>query len=173
MFDFVGVHFTSSLGSRWRRSATPIALSAVALMATVATRSVRAQDMSSDSQAVIHYKGLTLTPGGYFAAEALWREKSEAADIGSSFNAIPFSGTTSAALSEFRGSARQSRLALGVAGKAGATNLSGYWESDFLSAGVSSNSNESNSYTLRIGSSGVRPTGPAAPVSWQARRGAP
>jgi hypothetical protein len=153
MYDSVDIGVTSSRGlrwSRWCRSVTPIALSVSVLASMAALGPVGAQDMSSDSQATIHYKGLTITPGGYFAAEALYREKSEEADIGSSFNAIPFPGTTSAALSEFRGSARQSRLALGVAGKAGTTNLSGYWESDFLSAGVTSNSNESNSYTLRL-----------------------
>ena len=32
----------------------------------------------------------------------------------------------------------------------GAYKLSGYVETDFLSAGVTSNSNQSNSYTLRV-----------------------
>jgi len=35
-------------------------------------------------------------------------------------------------------------------GKISNTKVSGYWETDFLSAGVSSNTNESNSYTARI-----------------------
>ena len=35
-------------------------------------------------------------------------------------------------------------------GDAGSYKLSGYFESDFLSAGVTSNANQSNSYTLRV-----------------------
>ena len=34
-------------------------------------------------------------------------------------------------------------------GKTGIVNLTGYYEMDFLSAGVTSNNNQSNSYTMR------------------------
>jgi hypothetical protein len=105
----------------------------------------------ADSDWVIHYKGITLQPIGFFAGEAVFRNKNETTDIASSFNAIPFDGTTNARLTEFRGSARQSRLGLMASGMATPDlKLSGYWESDFLSAGVTSNSNESNSYTFRL-----------------------
>jgi len=146
MFSSVRTSFTRA---RFRCAHAPVyrTLAALALASFIPAHRASAQD----DTASIHYKGLTITPGGYFAAEALFRTKSEGADIGSSYNAIPFSGSTQAALSEFRGSARQSRLALGVSGAPNAdTKLSGYFESDFLSAGASSNSNESNSYTLRI-----------------------
>jgi hypothetical protein len=109
----------------------------------------RAQTPSADT-ASIHYKGITIQPVGYFAAEAVWRERDESADIGSSFNAIPFDGTTQSQLSEFRASARQSRLGLLVTGHVPAATLTGFWESDFLVAGTGSNSNESNSYALRL-----------------------
>jgi hypothetical protein len=82
--------------------------------------------------------------------DALWRQRNETADIGSSFNAIPFDHTTNGQLSELRASARQSRLGLLAQGKLNSVTLSGYWESDFLSAGATSNSNESNSYTFRL-----------------------
>jgi len=134
---------------RWRARTCVATLAALSIGAPPAARSAAAQERPADS-ASIQFRGLTITPGGYFAAEAVWRQRNETADIGSSFNAIPFPGTSNAALSEFRGSARQSRLTVGVSGRAGATRLSGYWESDFLSAGVTSNSNESNSYTLRL-----------------------
>ena len=137
----------------WRRS-SHLAMRGVACAAAVSlvAPAAHAQQMPGDSQppAQIHYKGLTLSPVGYFAAEAVWREKNETADIGSSFNAIPFEGTTNAAMNEFRGSARQSRIGLLAEGKVDDTKLAGFWESDFLSSGISSNSNESNSYTLRI-----------------------
>jgi hypothetical protein len=141
-----------------RRSPRRGSLCVLALGSTIAASAMLAPSAAAQSGAMadsqppaqIHYKGLTLTPIGYFTAEAVWREKNETADIGSSFNAIPFSGTTNAYMSEFRGSARQSRIGLLATGTAGTTKLSGLWESDFLAAGISSNSNESNSYALRI-----------------------
>src|SRR6185437_9053152 len=71
-------------------------------------------------------------------------------DIGSSYSAIPFSGTTNGNMTEFRLSGRQSRIGLLAAGNVGQNKVTGYWESDFLSSGTTSNSNESNSYSLRI-----------------------
>lgn len=122
-------------------------LPAFALAAVVALPvAARAQDTT----AKIHYKGVTITPIGYFAAEGVVRQRSEYADIGSSFNALPFTNQTNANLTEIRGSARQSRLGVAVDGAAGDTKLTGYFEGDFLSAGVTSNSNESNSYTFRV-----------------------
>jgi hypothetical protein len=93
---------------------------------------------------------VTLAFGGFFAGEALWRQKNMTGDIGSSYNALPFSGTSQAYMTEWRGSARQSRISLLATGNAGDVKLSGYYETDFLGAGASSNSNESNSYVLRI-----------------------
>jgi hypothetical protein len=52
-------------------------------------------------------------------------------------------------MSEFFGSGRQSRISLLAEGKLSMAKLTGYVESDFLSAGVTSNNNESNSYSLR------------------------
>jgi hypothetical protein len=117
-------------------------------LGALATATLSAQTV--DTTAVIRHKGLTITPIGYFAGEMLYRDRNETADLGSSFNAIPFDGTTNAAMSEFRGSARQSRIGLLFGGMAGQTKISGLWESDFLSSGTTSNSTESNSYTMRI-----------------------
>ena len=141
----------SNARARTRRRVRPSSVAwLLAVTLVAAPISARGQDMT-DTTFKIHYKGLTLTPIGYFAAEAVWRERNETADIGSNFNAIPFTHSTNAQLSEFRGSARQSRIGLAASAKPSAdVTLQGYWESDFLSAGVSSNSNESNSYTLRV-----------------------
>jgi hypothetical protein len=70
--------------------------------------------------------------------------------MGSSFNGIPFNHTTNGQLTEFRMSGRQSRIGMLAEGKTSDINFTGYWEADFLSAGVTSNSNESDSYTLRV-----------------------
>ncbi len=105
---------------------------------------------AQDTTAALHYKGLTLQPIGYAAAEFVWRQRNISADIGSSYSAIPFSGTTNGNMTEARFSGRQSRIGLLGTGDVGSAKLTGYWESDFLSSGTSSNSNESNSYSLRI-----------------------
>jgi hypothetical protein len=52
-------------------------------------------------------------------------------------------------ISEFFGSGRQSRISMLAEGKIATAKLSGYYEADFLSSGITSNNNESNSYTLR------------------------
>ncbi len=54
-----------------------------------------------------------------------------------------------AQLSEFQGSGRQSRVALKAVGKLDNMTMTGYYETDWLSAGVTSNNNQSNSYTMR------------------------
>jgi hypothetical protein len=95
---------------------------------------------------------VTLTFGGFMALEAVYRNKNQTADIGSNYNTgIPYTYQPNAHISEFRESARQSRFSLLAQGpKAGSMSGEGYLETDFLSAGTTSNSAESNSYTLRI-----------------------
>lgn len=95
---------------------------------------------------------VTLTFGGFTALESVYRNKNESADIGSNYNsAIPYAYQANSHISEFRESARQSRFSLLAQGpKTGSLSAEGYLETDFLSAGTSSNSAESNSYTLRM-----------------------
>ncbi len=102
-----------------------------------------------ETPTAIHYKGVTITPGGFLAGETVWRQRATLSDINTPFNSIPFSAAGQAQQSEFYGSGRQSRLSLLVQGKTGNINLTGYYEMDFLSAGVTSNDNQSNSYTMR------------------------
>jgi hypothetical protein len=112
----------------------------------VLSTAARAQDTSS----TFHYKGLTLTPVGFVAAEALWRSREITADVPSAYNSIPFDGTSAAALSEFRATSRQSRFGLLAQGKANENTITGLMEADFLGVGIASTSNETNSYVLRI-----------------------
>ncbi len=104
---------------------------------------------SLENPIAIHYKGITITPGGFLAAESVWRTHALGADINTPFNSVPFDGASASHISEFFGSGRQSRISMLSEGKLGTAKLSGYVEADFLSAGVTSNNNESNSYTLR------------------------
>jgi hypothetical protein len=98
---------------------------------------------------VLHYKGISLTPGGYAAAETVWRQRSTGGDIPTAFNALPYEHADAYTLSEFYGSARQSRISLMAEGKVNWGTLRGYYEADWLGTGISSNNNQSNSYVLR------------------------
>jgi hypothetical protein len=102
-----------------------------------------------ESPLAIHYKGITITPGGFLAAETVWRQHALGSDINTPFNSITFPGAAQSNISEFFGSGRQSRLSMLTEGKLGSAKIGGYVEADFLSAAVTSNNNESNSYSLR------------------------
>jgi hypothetical protein len=103
-----------------------------------------------ENPAAIRFKGITISPtGSFLAAETVWRQRGMGDDINTQFSAIPFSGAQNGNLSEFNGTGRQSRLALQAEGKAGRYTFRGYYETDWLSAGVTSNNNQSNSYTNR------------------------
>ncbi len=102
-----------------------------------------------ESPSVLHYKGVNLTPGGYMAAETIFRNHGTAGDIATAFNAIPYENATAYHLSEFYGSGRQSRLSLLAEGKVDWGTLRGYVEADFLGSGTNSNGNQSNSYVMR------------------------
>lgn len=97
----------------------------------------------------IHYKGVTLTPGGFLAAEFVRRSRALASDVNTPFNSLTMPGASQSNLSEFFGSGRQSRASLLVQGKLMNATLAGYYEGDFLSAAATSNNNESNSYSFR------------------------
>ena len=97
----------------------------------------------------IHYKGVTLTPGGFIAAETVTRQRATGSDINTPFNGIPYPGNALSNVFENNFTARQSRLALLAESKVGSTKLTGYWEADFLGTGVTSNNRQSNSYVFR------------------------
>jgi hypothetical protein len=102
-----------------------------------------------ESPLALHYRGVTITPGGFIAAEFVRRNRALASDVNTPFNNITAPGASQSSISEFFGSGRQSRLSLLVEGQLSMAKLSGYYEADFLSAAASSNNNESNSYSMR------------------------
>jgi hypothetical protein len=101
--------------------------------------------------ASLRYKGVTITPGGFLAAESIYRSKNEASDISSSFSRIPFANSPLAHTKELRLSARQTRLSALVQGDLNpSTHAAFYGEFDFQAAAQTANSVESNSYNPRI-----------------------
>jgi hypothetical protein len=118
------------------------------LTETVLTTQAKVKE-EIESPSVLHYKGVTITPGGFVAAEGVWRQHSVNSDINTPLNSIPFPSALEGHMSELNFSGRQSRLSALVQGDTGKFNLTAYYEMDFLGTGTSSNNNQSNSYVLR------------------------
>jgi hypothetical protein len=119
-----------------------------ALSSTIATTQQETKQLQTPD--AIHFKGVSLKPGGFLAAETVNRQRGTGGDINTPFSSIPFTGQTAGELSEFNATARQSRISLLAEGNLPSAVLRGYLETDFLSAGTTSNDNQSNSYTLRL-----------------------
>lgn len=119
------------------------------LTETIQSEQKRVND-ATESPATIHFKGITISPtGSFIEAATVWRQRGQGADINTQFSTIPFSAASNGRLSEFNATGRQSRLALTGEGRVGSWVARAYYEADWLSAGVTSNDNQSNSYTMR------------------------
>ncbi|MGC1687489.1 MAG: hypothetical protein WA734_17820 [Candidatus Acidiferrales bacterium] len=97
----------------------------------------------------IRYKGISITPGGFVAAETAYRQHATGSDINTPFNSIPYPDVALGHLTENAFTARQSRLSLLAQSRIGSAKLSGYYEADWLGTGVTSNNRQSNSYVFR------------------------
>ncbi len=98
----------------------------------------------------IHFRGINITPGGYAAAEFVRRSRALSADLSTPFNSLTMPGASQSQVPEFFGSGRQSKITTFVNGRLKNVDLSSYVSADFLSAGVTSTSTSTNSYTLRL-----------------------
>ena len=98
----------------------------------------------------IRFRGISITPGGFAAAEFVRRSQAIGADVSTPFNSVPLPYSSQSKESEFFGSARQSRPTVYVLTHLKNAELSSYLSGDFLSAGVTSTSTQTNSYTFRL-----------------------
>jgi hypothetical protein len=98
----------------------------------------------------LHFRGINITPGGYVEAAFVRRSRALGADLPTPFSSLTMPGASQSQLSEFFGSARQSKITGFVDGRLKDVDLSSYVSADFLSAGVTSTSTQTNSYTLRL-----------------------
>jgi hypothetical protein len=119
------------------------------LKTSVATEQAEAKKAEETGPSSIKYKGITITPGGFVAAETVARQRATSSDINTPFNGIPFPGNALSKVGENNFTARQSRVSLLAESKVGSAKLSGYYEADWLGTGVTSNNRQSNSYVLR------------------------
>lgn len=102
-----------------------------------------------ESPLALHFKGVTLTPGGYLDGTFTRRSRALAEEAATPLNSVQMPGAAQGTMGEFFGSGRQSRITLLTEGKLANVKLAGYVEADFLSAGVTSTNNSTNGYTLR------------------------
>jgi hypothetical protein len=137
-------------------SVTDLKASNAALTSTVNTVAATTNSGGSgnpqkteDGPASIKFKGITLTPGGFVAAETGTRQRATSSDINTPFNSIPYPGNALSKVGESNFTGRQSRLSLLAEGKYETVKLTGYYEADWLGTGVTSNNRQSNSYVLR------------------------
>lgn len=117
-------------------------------IATTAQADAKAK-ASEDGPSSIKFKGISLTPGGFIAAETIYRTRATSSDINTPFTNIPFPGNALSRVSEFNFTARQSRATLLAETHIGGAKVSAYYEADFLGAGTTSNNRQSNSYLFR------------------------
>jgi len=98
----------------------------------------------------IHFRGITITPGGFAEAAFVRRSRALGADLTTPFNSLTLPGASQSQLSEFFGSARQSRPSVYVDGRLGNVEFSSYVSGDFLSAADTSSATQTNSYSFRL-----------------------
>ena len=105
---------------------------------------------ATENPAAVRFKGINISfTGSFLEGATVWRDRGMGADINTQLTGAPFDGAPNANLSEFNFSGRQSRLAILAEGKIGNWTGRGYYEADWLGAGVTSNDNQSNSYLYR------------------------
>jgi len=119
------------------------------LKTTVAKEAADAQKDMEEGPMTIRYKGVNFTPGGFVAAETVFRTRATGDDINTQFTGIPYPSLAMGKVSENEFTARQSRMSMFADTKIGSAKVSGYFEGDFLGAAVTSNNRQSNSYVFR------------------------
>jgi hypothetical protein len=118
------------------------------LAATVSDETARIKK-AIDSPAVLHYKGITFTPYGFFNGDSTYRTHATGGEEATPWSSIPYEHADSYALSEMSLSGRQSRVGFIAEGKVKWGTLRAYMEGDFLGVGTTSNDNQSTSYIFR------------------------
>ncbi|MGA2571644.1 MAG: hypothetical protein ABSF23_14095 [Terracidiphilus sp.] len=135
--------------SKLQSTVSDLKLNQLSLATTVSDETTNIKKAIASPDA-INFKGTTLSfTGSFVAAETVNRTAATGGDINTPFTGVPLQNSQAYQLSEFFGSGRQSRLAFKAVGKLPNVVLTGYYEMDWLSSGVTSNNNQSNSYTAR------------------------
>ena len=102
-----------------------------------------------ENPTTLHFKGVTLTPYGFFNGDAMYRTHATGGEEATPWSSIPYEHADSYAVSEMGISGRQSRVGFISEGKVSWGTLRAYFEGDFLGVGTTSNDNQSTSYIFR------------------------
>ena len=102
-----------------------------------------------DSPSTFHFKGVTLTPYGFFNGESVYRAHATGGEMPTAFSSIPYEQADAYALSEMYIGGRQSRVGFTAEGKTSWGVMRAIFEGDFLGVGTTSNDNQSTSYVFR------------------------
>ena len=119
------------------------------LKTTATTVEAQTQKAAEEGPNTLKYKGIAINPGGFVAAESVFRTRAVSGDINTPFTGIPYPGNALANVTENNFTARQSRLSLLAESKVAGAKVTGYYEADWLGTGVTSNNRQSNSYVFR------------------------
>jgi hypothetical protein len=122
--------------------------SQLSLAATMSDEKTNIQK-AIDAPSVLHYKGITLAPYGFFNGESVNRTHATGGELPTAWSSLPFESADSYSQSEMFISGRQSRIGLIVEGKTNWGSIRAYLEGDFLGVGTTSNDNQSTSYLFR------------------------
>ena len=74
---------------------------------------------SIDSPVALHYKGITITPGGYLTCDTVYRTKATGGGMPTAWSSLLYESADAYSLSEFFGGANASRLSILLEGKGG------------------------------------------------------
>ena len=102
-----------------------------------------------ENPSVLHYKGITLTPTGFFNGETVYRSHATGGEEATPWSSLPYEGADSYSMSEVFLTGRQSRIGVTAEGKARWGTMRAILEGDFLGVGTTSNDNQSSSYIYR------------------------
>src|SRR2546429_8288057 len=119
------------------------------LKTTVAKEQTEAKKADETGPSTIKYKGINITPGGFIAAETIFRNRATSGDINTPFTGIPYPNNALSKVTENNFTARQTRATMLAETNIGSAKVTGYFEGDFLGAGTTSNNRQSNSYVFR------------------------
>jgi len=142
---------------------TSPAITAEPAAATIAATPVGAASLApaaqggNDEVSPLQFKigSAYITPVGFMDFTGVWRSKTNGSGIGTNFDAIPYSLTSTGApnsnayLSELRESMQNSRIGFRVDALVGGAHVIGYMESDYLGNNGGNVAVSSNSNTLR------------------------
>ncbi|MGB8010404.1 MAG: hypothetical protein WCF68_02225 [Terriglobales bacterium] len=118
--------------------------------AAIELEKIEKPNSAFEGPSTLHIKGINITPGGFAEAAFVRRSRELGADLPTPFNSLTMPGASQSQLSEFFGSARQSRPTVYISARLKNMEFSSYMSADFLSAGVTSTATQTNSYTLRL-----------------------